>query len=239
MHEPARRQPFSAKQAAAMLACSAFFLVQVFCVCGAVVENAGLQQELQAARLVEGAVFAKKKDGEATGGDLEKVAGIYALDASADFLWKIDRRSEAMAQWEKAETLAPENAEIANRLGGCHLALGNAKRATEYFERAATLDTKSALYHFNAGNTCFVFRREMMDENSDADAVMRRALDHFRQAAQLEPFNVEYARSFAETFYSFQKPDWESAVKAALFRNQRCKGFRACESCPRQFKTWP
>lgn len=147
-----------------------------------------------------------------TGADLEKVAGIYAeivkrhpsnadaLDASAEFLWSIDWRSDAMAQWETAETLAPKNAEIANHLGGCHLALGNAKRATEYFERAAQLDPESALYHFNAGNTCFVFRREISDATHDADAVMLRALDHFRQAALLEPFNAEYARSFAETF---------------------------------------
>lgn len=60
MHEPARRQPFSVKLDFALAVAAAFFFARIFQVSGADVGNASLPQELQAARIVEASVLAKK-----------------------------------------------------------------------------------------------------------------------------------------------------------------------------------
>gem|GEM_PF-1811761 len=219
-------------------ACRNVFLLMgcaMLCINGAKAEeNKGkpanpLEQELQAAFVTENAVLTGITDdgkSPASQDKLEKVAHIYArivernpknvaaLNACAEYLWRIERRQEAMAKWTAAETLEPGNAVVINHLGGCHLALGDAKRATEYFERAAMLDPGNALYQFNAGNTSYLFRHEMTTGTDTAEAVMLRSLDHFRRAAKIDPFNVEYARAYAETFYMVQPPDWNGALQA-------------------------
>jgi tetratricopeptide (TPR) repeat protein len=229
MHEPAKRQLFSAfSRIAPVLCCALFFLPQAFAP-DTDAKSPALEQELQAARLTEAAVLAKDADREnaqAARDDLEKLARIYAqissrypksaeaLNTWAEYLWKIERRQEAMEKWLAAESLEPDNAAVANNLGGCQLALANAKKAAEYFERAAKLDPGNAPYQFNAGNTCCMFRHQMAGDGGDAEPVLLRALDHFREAARIDPFSIEYARSYAETFYIMQQPDWNAALKA-------------------------
>lgn len=229
MHEPAKRQLFSAPKRIVLAACCVILFVTVAFPRDATPESRALEQELQAARLTEAAVFSKHAGHEETQAareDLEKMAHIYAhissqypksaeaLNAEAEYLWKIGQRQDAMEKWFAADSLDPNNPEVINNLGGCQLALGNAKNATEYFERAAKLDPTNALYQYNAGNTCYLFRHQMAGDGGDAEAVLLRALAHFREAARIDPFSVEYARSYAETFYIMQQPDWNAALKA-------------------------
>ncbi len=96
----------------------------------------------------------------------------------------------------------------------CYLELGHAKKATEYFERAAKLDPKNALYQYYAGNTAFLFRHEMTNSTDDERAVILRSVIHFQMATQIEPFNIDYALAFAQAFYSLLPPDWNAALQA-------------------------
>jgi tetratricopeptide (TPR) repeat protein len=229
MHERSSRQLFSASFIALRAVCLVACLGSRAHAVDADASTWELDRELQAASVTENTLLTKYDEEGVAGvsrANQEKIALIYqqivaqhpknarALNAYAEYLWKIERRPDAMVKWEEAEILDPENGAVANNLGGCHLAFGDAKKATEYFERAARLNPKTALYQFNAANTCYLFRHQIATATETAETVMNRALDHFRQAAQIEPFNVDYARAYAETFYAFEKPDWSLALHA-------------------------
>jgi len=231
MHELPMRQLFSAcLKALAVFAGMLFFTAGVE---GADADAkpapAGIDEELKAAQIMEESVMTgigTEGKSEPSQEDLKKIAHIYqqivernpknakAWNAEAEFLWRIDRHRDAMAEWMNAETLDPTNAVVANHLGGCHIELGNAKIATEFFEQATKLDPRNALYQFNAGNTCFLFRHQMTNDANNEQAVLSRSLDHFRMASQIEPFNIEYAQAYAQAFYSVQSPDWNTALIA-------------------------
>jgi tetratricopeptide (TPR) repeat protein len=231
MHEPFRRQLFS-NALAILLAMMLVSPSPARAQSGA--GDAGakppeVDQELQSALLVENAVLAKSEtDGvsEPAPADIDRITQVYtqiiahhpksaeALNSYGEFLWRIKNPGNAMAQWTAAETLDPKNAAVANHLGGCQLALGDARKATEYYERAANLNPKNAVYQFDAGNSCFLFRRQMSGGTDTEQTVMARSLDHFQQAVKIEPFNIEYARGYAETFYLIDKPDWKEALNA-------------------------
>jgi tetratricopeptide (TPR) repeat protein len=187
--------------------------------------GSGWQDELRAARLVENAVLTRlKSDGSSREGDLSKLDAMYRQlvekhpenaemrDAYGEFLWSIERRPDAMDQWETAEKFDPKNADVAYHLGGCHLALGNARRATDYFSRASSLDPKDALYHYSLGTALYLFRHEV--NAGDPASVIQQSLDQYRIAAELEPFNSEYLRAYAEAFYGLTVPDWKEALNA-------------------------
>jgi len=229
MHELPKRQLFSAcRGALPLLAGVAFFVAQAGAA-DAGKPQAAPDDQIRAVRIAENAVFAGMGDSgknEPTQEDLDKLARLYkqlveqnpksaeAWNAEAEYQWRIEKHPEAMAEWMTAEKLDPENAAVAGHLAACYLELGRAKRATEYFERAAKLDPKNALFEFNAGNTSFLFRHEMTNSTDNEQAVILRSVIHFQRAAQIEPFNIDYAQAYAQAFYSLLPPDWNTALQA-------------------------
>jgi tetratricopeptide (TPR) repeat protein len=186
---------------------------------GAAVPESTPKQELEAAKLVEATLFAQNPTAEAR----RKMQLIFAdleakhpLDpeiknAFGEFLWNIDEQRGAIGKWEAAERLNPKNAIVLTHLGGAHLANGKARRAFEYFTRATHAEPTSALYHLNLANVAFVFRHDLPVTEQ---AAFELAREHFAEASRLAPGNSDYARAYAELFYSLPRPDWQSALAA-------------------------
>ncbi len=216
MHGASKRQLFS-RWAVIPVAIAAPFLTL----------RATPDDELRAAKLVENALETRWKQERASGQEqrkeAEELARAYARlvekyprhagirSAFAAYLFSIDQPRESEAQWEAAGQLDPNNPEIANRLAGCRLRAGRIKEADALFQKAVDLAPENAAYHYDLAVTEFLFRQQL--EPSE-QVLMARALEHYRRAAEIEPANLEYARGYAETFYSLPKPDWEEAARA-------------------------
>jgi len=136
------------------------------------------------------------------------------LAAHGDFLWMAERKQEAFAVWQQAEKLDGNNADLCLRLGSCWLEMGDTGRATRYFERAAALAPRDALLHFHLGNDLYLFRHQLATPLEPEAAVVDRALSELKRAVEIEPLNAEYAKGYAETFYSLPVAKWPDALKA-------------------------
>lgn len=180
-------------------------------------------EELQAAKLMEAALFARQADAE----EWRKLERVYAAlaakypadaavkNAHAEWLWSAGEHERAVEAWQAAEKIEPENAVVLDHLGGSFLAAGDAKQAATYYARATASAPENAAFHYNYANVAFLFRHELLDaDRPDAAAILRHALTHFADAARLEPLNPEYARAYAETFYTVPDPDWPAALRA-------------------------
>jgi tetratricopeptide (TPR) repeat protein len=181
------------------------------------------QEELRAAKLMEAALFAREAKTE----ELHKMDGIFAgleqkyprngaiKNAYAEFLWSIDQPQRAMETWLAAEKLVPNDAVVLDHLGGGYLAEGDVRKAMSYYLRAVGSAPEDAAAHFSYANVLFIFRHDLLDStHTDARAVLIEALGEFSEAARLQPNNADYARAFAETFYSIDSPDWHAALAA-------------------------
>lgn len=180
-------------------------------------DNAQLRGELQAARLAE----------ITAGAEPEKIEQLYAgivarhpqsaeaHTAYGEYLWTLDRNAAALAQWLAAEKLDPEHAATLFHLGEAHYAMGDMTLAGKYFTRAVARDPKNAAYHFHLGNVLFTFRdANRLPGDADTEPVKKRGLEHLRLASDLQPFNRDFARGYAETFWGMREPDWNAALAA-------------------------
>ncbi len=137
-----------------------------------------------------------------------------ARSAFAEFLWERDDRESAIREWEAAERLAPTDATVLARLADAHLAAGRGKISAQYFRRASDAAPTDARLRHAAGNALFLFRHELTDAETSEDRVLALAVDYLAAASRLAPQVVDYARSYAETFYGLPKPDWSAALAA-------------------------
>ena len=181
------------------------------------------QEELRAAKLVETALFARQI-GTDDWRKLDKIyadlAAKYPQDAAirnghAEFLWSIGEQPRAVETWEAAAALEPKNAIVLDHLAGSYLAAGEVKKSAAYYARAVESAPQNAAYRFTLANVTFLFRHQLLDAaQPDEAAVLDHALALFAETSRLEPLNVEYARAYAETFYSVPKADWNAALAA-------------------------
>lgn len=123
---------------------------------------------------------------------------------------------QAFRCWERAQALAPNDPEIADTLGSAQLARGHVREAAAQFQRAVDAQPASSAYHFSLANVLYLFRHEIADPaaGTDAEAVLVRALEHFRRATELAPDDRRLAQAYAETFYLLAHPDWAAALGA-------------------------
>jgi len=181
------------------------------------------QAELRAAKLLETALDARHAGDQ----DWQKLENIYTdlearypgesavRNSHAEFLWNKGEQRRAVDTWLAAEKLDPSDAVVLDHLGGSFLAAGDAKKAAGYFARAVESAPDNAGYHFSYANVAFLFRHELHDAiHPDSEAVLDEAMKQFSEAARLQPLNAEYARAFAEAFYTVSKPDWHAALQA-------------------------
>lgn len=184
---------------------------------------ATIEESLQAAKVIEMTLAARGAGAD----EWRKLDGIYAelaakfpadarvRNALGESLWSRNERQPAMREWAAAEKLDPRNPVVLDHLADAWLAEGNVRKAAAFAARAVASEPANAAYHFALANMVFLFRHDLTDAaHPDGDAVIRRALTHFAEAGRLEPRNAEYARAYAETFYSISKPDWQTALAA-------------------------
>ena len=181
------------------------------------------QEELRAAKLMEAALFARaagKEDWDKMDGTFTVLEAKYPQDAAiknghAEFLWSIDERQRAVDAWLAAEKIDPGNATVLDHLAGCFFDAGNVKKAADYYRRATVSAPDDAAGHFSYANVLFLFRHELQDAaHPDGNAVLDEALRQFAEACRLQPLDANYARAFAETYYTMPAPDWHAALAA-------------------------
>ena len=216
MHDGQHRQLLALSMAMLLGAC----LLRVF---GQAPATAPAQDELRAAKLLETALFARqagadewqKLDRIHTDLDAKYPRDANVRNAHAEFLWSIGDRARAVEVWLAAEKIDRRNAIVLEHLGGSFLAAGDAKKAAGFYGRAVSSAPTDAACHYNYANVSFLFRHELRDATRPTDdAVILDALAHFSEAARLQPLDPDYARSYAETFYSVPVPDWHAALRA-------------------------
>ena len=131
--------------------------------------------------------------------------------AAGEFLWTVEHHAEAVRWWQQAELLEPANATVLGHLGGAALAKGEVKRAFDYLTRATAAAPANAEFHFDLANVAFMFRQELPGAEA---ACFQLARHHFAEATRLAPLSAEYARAYAELFYTLPEPDWDAALAA-------------------------
>jgi tetratricopeptide (TPR) repeat protein len=135
--------------------------------------------------------------------------------AFGDFLNGRDDERGAQTQWEKALELEPKNASLYNSLAGRYSESGPVNKGFEYFAKAIDLDPKQAAYYHNFGDVLFVRRHQAaLFYGITEQAVYGRSLLMYSNALQLEPHNFNYARDFAQTFYSLKPLPYDQALQA-------------------------
>ncbi|MEO8439444.1 MAG: hypothetical protein ABI540_04395 [Spartobacteria bacterium] len=138
-----------------------------------------------------------------------------AHQAYAEYLAEEGNLRAAIVHWRTAQLLEPRNAAIANSLGGGFLRMGKAAESAAEFRRAIALDGGNPAYHYNLANVEFMLRHDLATAwKIDLAEVLRFALAEYREASRLAPDNIEYARSYAETFSGVPDPDWTEAEAA-------------------------
>lgn len=182
-----------------------------------------VQEELRAAKLVETALLARKPTAEETG-TMEKIyaelSAKYPRDAAvrnahAEFLWSTGEPERAVETWEAALAIEPKNAAVLDHLAGHWLAAGEVKKSAAFYARAVESAPENAAYRFAFANVTYLFRHELLSAaQPDEAAVLDHALADFAAASRLAPLNPDYARAYAETFFSLPKPDWSIALTA-------------------------
>lgn len=182
-----------------------------------------IEERIQAAKMIEATLATRDASAE----EWRKLDQIYAdlavkfpadarvRNALGESLWSRNERDRAMAEWQAAEKLDPKNAVVLDHLADGWLAEGDVRKAAAFASRAVSSEPGNAAYHFALANISFLFRHELTDAaHADSEAVLRRALSNFAEASRLAPANAEYARAYAETFYSVSDPDWQAALAA-------------------------
>lgn len=129
-------------------------------------------------------------------------------------LAKVDMRKESISMLLKANQLDPNIALVKNQIGNYIAEEGKPLEALPYFMAAIKLAPKEPLYHFALGKLLYEARDDFLKSGEwKPDAIDHAIHEAFRQAAELAPDRIDYAYSYAESFYMMPAPNWEEALK--------------------------
>ncbi|MCB2186693.1 MAG: tetratricopeptide repeat protein [Deltaproteobacteria bacterium] len=85
-----------------------------------------------------------------------------SLNISGDRLFDQGRLSEAVAEYERALVLSPQEPNVLNSLGVCYGQLGQAGRAMEFFQKAQAASPDDFMAYYNLG--CAFLAKERLTE---------------------------------------------------------------------------
>ena len=149
----------------------------------------------------------------------------------AEFLQQIESGGEAFATWQKALALEPSRHDVLAAQADLLLGSGQIVAAADTFEKAIQLAPKNAAYPYGLAHIYTLFRRDLIASRKlTEDEIFARGVEYFRQAAELEPNNLAYARAYAESFYTQPTPDWtlaRTAWEALLAREPGSSNIRS------------
>ncbi|MDP6795522.1 MAG: tetratricopeptide repeat protein [Verrucomicrobiota bacterium] len=156
------------------------------------------------------------KVGEAYEAFLNRHSGhVRARLAYGSFFSDLNEIDKAMAQWEKALELAPNNPVAWNNLGKAHGRQGNIPEALRHFEKAGELAPKEPLYLRNLATLIFSYpdkaaRYYLIDRAQ----VVPKSLTLFKKARALDPNNFALAADAAMAQLGTQPLDPKAALAA-------------------------
>jgi len=127
--------------------------------------------------------------------------------AYGSFLNDIHEEPEALAQWEKARELDPNEPATWNNLANYYGHNGPIEKAFDYYSKAIALKPTEALYYENFATTVYLFRRDATNFfKIDEQQVFEKAMSLYRQAQALDPNNFLLASDIAQTYYGISGP---------------------------------
>lgn len=139
-----------------------------------------------------------------------------SLNISGDDLFNQGRLSEAVAEYEKALGLEPNEANVLNSLGVCYGQLGQMDRAREYFELAMAAAPEDHMAHYNLGLALMSLGRA-----EEAEPCLKRSLElspeHADALFQLGRLAQSQGRSKQALEY-FQRAAARPGCKKAVYR---------------------
>ena len=146
---------------------------------------------------------------------LRHPAHTRARVAFGSMLNDLGRDEEAVAQWEKAHQIDPQDAAVLNNLAGYYGHRGPITNAFKYYEKAIELKPAEPLYYQNLAEVVYLFRVDAQDYYKiDEARVFQKSLDLYRQAMKLAPKDFALATDWAQTYYGIKPPRYEEAVAA-------------------------
>ena len=134
--------------------------------------------------------------------------------AYGSFLHQAGDPEGALAQWEKASQLAPNNPAVWNNLGD-YYEESNVKKAFEYYSKAIALDPSQSLYYHNLAVAVYMFRTEAEDYwKISEQEVFDKSLALYQKAMKLSPDDFILASDYAECFYGIRPLRLEEGLAA-------------------------
>lgn len=138
---------------------------------------------------------ASETDGERS---VQTVVKVRRAVHRAEQMHEIGKLERALALYEEAAQLAPQNGEVWKSLGNCALALGRAERATEAFRRATQTDSDSPCTRFDLARALAAGGRDQAALDALEGAIRRgySSAKNMRRSKQLS--KLRESERFAE-----------------------------------------
>lgn len=154
--------------------------------------------------------------------------------AYASLLGDLGRFDESVAQMEKARELDPTNPVPWNNLADHFSHFGPARKCIEYFARAVELAPQEPLYRINLATAVAVFRVDAREfyQLPDDQAVLRKALELYREAHKQRPSDFKLATDIAQMYYLLEiptGPDPASRARAAQLFEEGLRAWTEAE----------
>jgi tetratricopeptide (TPR) repeat protein len=135
--------------------------------------------------------------------------------AYGSFLYEAHEEDQAVAQWEKAKDIDPNNPAAWNNLGNHYGHRGPLAKAFEHYEKAIELKPDEPVYFQNLATTTYLFRRDAMDfYKISEEQVFDKSLGFYRKAIELDPSNFPLATDLAQSYYGIKPLRVEEAITA-------------------------
>lgn len=128
--------------------------------------------------------------------------------AFGSFLGDLGDNDAAVAQWQKARDLDPKNPAAWNNLADYYSRQGMPDKAFACLDEARKINPTEVVYVRNLATLIFLERAAAQEHYhlADEQAVLRRALDLFRQSRREEPDDFPLATDLAQVYY-YLKPE--------------------------------
>ena len=155
--------------------------------------------------------------------------------AYGSFLNELGRTDEARAQWEKASELDPQNPAAWNNLASLYVHRPPVTNIFVYLGKAADLNPREPVYLRNLADAISLYRKDAREFYGlpDDTAVVRRSMELYRKALELDPTNLFLATDLAQTYYYFLlKPTATLPVDPKLV-DEALEAWRAAERIAR------